>query len=143
MHWLLLFFVVLVSAVSVVVGTRKGWPREIYYFVGFSLLLLASIYGVTVLNWEIVGSEISVKKQKEEVLKAKNEVSVAKTEVDSARKDILNMRRQLVFISTSTIELTDMAAKCASRFGGCVGDSKKEIAAKQKRLLDYIEEMQK
>lgn len=129
MSWILLAFIFLATGSTVALGTKAKWPKEIYYFVGFSMLLLSVVYGVTVLDWEIVGSGVSVKKAKEEV--------------NQAKEDVLSVQRQLVYISTSTIELTDLAAECASGFGGCTGDSRKEIERKQGRLLKYIDEITK
>jgi hypothetical protein len=122
-------FIFFAAGCSVALGTKAKWPKEVYYFVGFSMLLLSVVYGITVLDWEIVGSGVSVRKAKEEVNQAKEEV--------------LAVQRQLVYISTSTIELTDSSMKCASGFGGCVGDSRKEITRKQERLLKYIDEISK
>lgn len=129
MAWTLLAFVFLSASCVIVAGTRYKWPKEVYYFAGFSMLLLSSIYGVTVLNWEIAGSGMSVKKAKEEV--------------KQARDDVFAVQRQMVFISTSTIELTNLAADCATRFGGCSGESKNEIVKKQSKLLRYIDDIAK
>ena len=126
---ILLTFIFVTAIFTVSCGPKKNWPKEVYYFVGFSMLLFSFVYGITVLNWEIISSGVSVKKAKEEV--------------NQAKEDVLAIQKQLVFISTSTIELTDLAADCASRFGWCVGDSKKEIGRKQKRLLEYINKVDK
>jgi hypothetical protein len=129
MSWILLAFILFSAICAVALGAKAKWAKEVYYFVGFSMLLLTVVYGITILDWEIVGSGVSVKKAKEEV--------------NQAKEDVLAVQRQLVYISTSTIELTDLAAECASRFGGCAGDSRKEIERKQGRLLKYIDEITK
>lgn len=83
------------------------------------------IFGITILNWEIIGSGISVRHAKEEVVKAREEVLATKADI--------------IFISSRTIELNDLVLDCTGRFGGCGQAKLSKIKDKRKELVKHLE----
>jgi len=119
MHLILIGIMFTIAICTVVFGTKNKWPKEVYYFIGFSMLLLTFVCGITVLNWEITGSEVGVKVKEDlnlltttmniEIDQRKRDTQLLTKKLtkgqNQTNENIRTIKKDIASINTDTINL--------------------------------------